>query len=65
MKLWIVVDYDRWGHSTNVVRALTKSDAINFVCPNSRPERVDVTELRDGDGILWSDDVSPDTPRED
>ena len=64
LKLWVVRDYDRWGYSLNVVRALTKNDAINFVCPKSRPNRVEVEELREGEGILWCHDESPDTPWE-
>lgn len=68
MKLWVVIDRDRWGHSTNVVRADTKDAAIDSISPKAngvplRPnlERVEVVELREGEGVLWCDDVSPDT----
>lgn len=76
-KLWIVVDNDRWGHSTNVVRAATKEDALEFVLPGYRDRLkppgnlwsggvnlnlIHVEELREGHGILWCEDDSPDTP---
>jgi len=61
MKLFIVRDNDRWGYSLNVVRAENAKDAVHMVCPRSHPERVDVEELREGSGILWCYDESPDT----
>ncbi len=64
MSLWVIVDRDRWGHSTNVVRADSKDAALAFVFPRGLPKyeyKYDVEELREGDGILWVDDVSPDT----
>lgn len=65
MKLWIIVDNDRWGHSTNLVRAETREAALAFVFPRGLPKyeyKYEVQELREGEGIIWVDDVSPDTP---
>jgi len=60
MKLFIVIDYDRW-HSTNVVRARDAAAAQALVAPHSR--RCEVEELAD-DGsakVLWCDEVCPDS----
>lgn len=61
-QIYVVVDNDRWGHSTNVVRASSLDAALAFVCSKANRARVEIEELREGEGILWCDDVSPDTP---
>lgn len=64
MRLWVIVDNDRWGHSVNIVRASSEEEAIRYVRPNGlyNRERIKVTELKDEPGLLWVEDESPDTP---
>jgi hypothetical protein len=64
-RLFIVVDRDRWGHSTNLVRAESKEAAAEFVCPaRLKGKRAPDVEEIDPEklGILWCEDESPDTP---
>jgi hypothetical protein len=73
MRLWLVVDRDRWGHSTNLVEAETREEARRVVMGDRSGiswvgvDRVDVEEipLKGEPGIRWCEDESPDTPRED
>lgn len=73
MRLWLVVDRDRWGHSTNLVEAETREEARRFVVGDragvsSRGfDRVHVEEivLTGEPGIRWCEDESPDTGPED
>jgi len=64
MKLFLVIDHDRWGWSHNVVRAATETDAAKLVGVASWPsDRVEITELSNEgpEALLWSHDESPDT----
>lgn len=64
MKLWIVVDRDRWGFSHNAVRAATAEDAAKLAgCRRYPDPYVEVVELvADGEpATLWCHDESPDT----
>ncbi len=68
MKLFMVIDRDRWGHSTNLVRAESAEAAAEMVCPvRQRPRRPPEVEEIDPEkvGILWCEDISPDTPYDD
>ena len=62
MKLFMVIDYDRWGHSENLVRCEDADAAKALVAPSSKS--IDVIEI-DADklGVLWCRDESPDSPR--
>lgn len=73
MKLWIVIDNDRWGRSLNLVRAETREQAIDLISPKlhgrphrPNPDRVHVEEISEGADpcVLWCEDESPDTPNE-
>lgn len=63
MKLFIVTDKDRWGHSVNLVRAKDREAAMRLACPAST--HFDVEELQvntsDVPQILWTHDESPDS----
>lgn len=63
MKLWLVLDYARWGFSHNVVRAETREAAIQLAGAHPTSDKVEVTELSiDGEpSVLWCHDESPDT----
>jgi hypothetical protein len=64
VRLFIVTDYDRWGYSINVVQAANETEARLLVSPHSKPDRVEVEELKldQTEPILWCRDESPDTP---
>ena len=68
MKLFMVRDSARWGHSLNVVEAESKEAAARLVNPNVGPTlwRIDVEpiEPKGVPGILWCEDESPDSRRD-
>ena len=65
MRLFMVVDSDRWGLSRNLVEAEYEEGAIRVVRPNEPPSwhkiTVEPIELRGAPGIRWCEDVSPDS----
>jgi len=65
MKLFVVSDFDRWGHSLNVVRASTVEEAVRLAVGKRPPDMTkgEAEEISpDGaPGVLWCHDVSPDT----
>ncbi len=65
VKLFVVTAHDHWGYSVNVVRAESAEVAHGLCSEKPYPSpRVEVEELRDGAGILWSYEESPDSPRD-
>jgi hypothetical protein len=64
VKLWIVVDHERWGYCYSVVLAATAEDAARL-SGASWPLRTGVCVeelLTDGPArVLWSVDESPDS----
>jgi hypothetical protein len=68
MKLFMVRDRDRWGYSLNVVEAADEEGALRAVRPKGPIRRdkfdVDPLEPKGTPGILWCEDESPATPRE-
>jgi len=60
MKLFLISDRDRWGHSNNIVRAETIEQAHAMAHTSRKSEVIELTA--DGDAaILWCEDESPDT----
>jgi hypothetical protein len=54
-----------WGLSLSLVWAENEEDAKKVVYPNGCSFELEVTELEAKEnGILWSYDSSPDSPRE-
>lgn len=62
MKLYMVTDHDRWGHSLNVVRADSPEAAQRLVAPNSKRITCEELPLEGAPSIVWCQDTSPDTP---
>jgi nitrite reductase/ring-hydroxylating ferredoxin subunit len=64
LDLFVVADLSGWGRTTTVVRAANTTEAIETACPHARAqdrERIEVTRLDDVRGILWSEEISPDS----
>ena len=63
MKLWVVIDNNRWGYSHNVVRAPDEEAALKLAGARPHPTRVEAFELvPEGEpAVLWCHDESPST----
>ncbi len=65
LSIYTVRDTARWGYSQNIVRAASTAEARAFVRKDHDEPSVRLgvwcEELREGVGILWCEDESPDT----
>lgn len=70
MKLWLVLDYEGWGHCHNVVRAESIDEAVRLAGGSPLPFKSCMSEVKElplegPPAVLWCDEESPDSVRED